>query len=282
MGLVMPFHCPGLKQRRVARAYPTSMKVSTFGIFVAPKAFKTRSLRKLRSLGPLKNKKEQLIETMGKASDPQPLIQGKDETKSPSKRKRRSSGHKRKKKKSIDKPSQDDNEQPLRKKSRKRPLNGLVCSISTTSNNDSKTPESITYASVSNMTRELGAEVLGQMGKRVKFLICTHSAVQQASQRVRKAYKKKIPIVSVEWLEECYKRNERVDVLDYILDEEAKEAIDSRKERFIKEGEDNKTSDEFEIPPDAAGWSEAKSLGCCCVCHENGTEKDCPWCVDCC
>ena len=150
-------------------------------------------------------------------------------------------------------------------------------SISTTTNSDTAKTESTTYGSVSQCCKELGAEVLGQVGKRVQFLICTTSAVQQASQRVRKAFKKKIPIVSVDWLEKCRLEDRRVDFLDYRLDEEAEKAIQSRKERCDKE-ENSVTNDE--IPPDDAGWSEAKSLGCCCVCHENGTEKDCPWCVN--
>jgi len=35
------------------------------------------------------------------------------------------------------------------------------------------------------------------------------------------------------------------------------------------------------IPNDDAGWTEPKELGCCCLCHENGTTKDCEWCTDC-
>jgi len=28
-------------------------------------------------------------------------------------------------------------------------------------------------------------------------------------------------------------------------------------------------------------WGKPQSLGCCCVCHENGTEATCPWCQNC-
>ena len=39
--------------------------------------------------------------------------------------------------------------------------------------------------------------------------------------------------------------------------------------------------DETNVPDDNAGWTDPVSIGCCCVCHENGTTKYCPWCVDC-
>lgn len=175
----------------------------------------------------------------------------------------------------------DSGQQPPTKKSQKRPFNGLVVSISTS--NDSRNSDTeITYSSVAQICKELGAEVLGQVGKRVQYMICTKSAVQQATQRVRKAFKKNIPIVDVSWLEECRVQQKRVDISDYKWDKEAEKAIQARQIQNEALESTNNVDEvpQDEIPPDDAGWTDAVTLGCCCVCHENQAETDCRWCKD--
>ena len=115
---------------------------------------------------------------------------------------------------------------------------------------------------------------MSQVCKRTQVLVCTTCAVQKATQRVRKAFKKRIPIVNVEWLERCRLEKKKLDYAAYSLDDEAKKAIDNRQETL----ENDKSTEE--VDPNA-GWTEAVTLGCCCVCHENGTEKECQWCTDC-
>jgi hypothetical protein len=165
----------------------------------------------------------------------------------------------------------------LQKKSRTRPFNGLVLSISTL-NTSIPGEDSLTFNSVSQTIKSMGGEVLSQVGKRVQYMICTPSAVQKATQRVRKAYKKRIPIIDVVWLKVCAEEGRRVNVEDYRLDKEAGRAIQKRKE--VKSPIEVQDVPPEEMPTNDAGWTEAQDLGCCCVCHENGTAKDCSWCKD--
>jgi hypothetical protein len=162
--------------------------------------------------------------------------------------------------------------QPVKRK-RCLPLNGMVVSVSTLIGAaDKDTDAEISYNNVTLSCKELGADVKGQVCKSVQVLVCTLSAVKKATQRIRKAFKKGIPIVEVGWLEKCRLEQKRVDFETFRLDKEAEDAINNRQETIDKE----KPAEE--VPPDA-GWSEAVTLGCCCVCHENGTEKECKWCV---
>jgi hypothetical protein len=172
-----------------------------------------------------------------------------------------------------------------------KPLAGMVLCISTLKDNvkskkssDSadknekdKESASISYNDVCQSCRDLGADVIDLVCKRVTLLVCTEAAVRQATQRVRKALKRNKPLVSLDWLEQCKKRGRAVDFEEYRLDKKAKDALQNRNDRLSASAEDDSG---LEFVPDA-GWSEPKELGCCCVCHENGTTADCPWCVDC-
>jgi len=185
----------------------------------------------------------------------------------------------------------------------KKPLAGMTISVSTLSDNTkSKKKDTTTTTTTTNTTtdnndddtetasnpnsynevcrscKELGANVIDLVCKRVTILVCTEAAVKQATQRVRKAIKKNKPLVSVTWLEECQKQGRKVDFEEYRLDKKANDAIQNRENR-LRSAEDA-LLEEFEAIPDS-GWSEPKELGCCCVCHENGTTADCPWCADC-
>jgi len=202
------------------------------------------------------------------------ISKGQKDADQPKRRKRKSSkvaNHEKQK---------EGSQQPKTRRKQALPLKGIVLSISTL--NDKKgnnTGGEVNYSSAAQLCRDLGAEVLGQVGKRVNYMICTESAVEQATQRVRKAHKKRIPIVNIDWLEKCKQEKTLFSVNDYLMDEQAKVAIESRQ----KKQDDIANNDHDggkEVPPDDAGWTEAVSLGCCCVCHENKTAKDCQWCKD--
>jgi len=159
--------------------------------------------------------------------------------------------------------------------------NNTFSTNTTTDNNDDDTETASnpnSYNEVCRSCKELGANVIDLVCKRVTILVCTEAAVKQATQRVRKAIKKNKPLVSVTWLEECQKQGRKVDFEEYRLDKKANDAIQNRENR-LRSAEDA-LLEEFEAIPDS-GWSEPKELGCCCVCHENGTTADCPWCADC-
>lgn len=179
--------------------------------------------------------------------------------------------------------SSSSNGTSAKRQKRSLPLKGLVLSVSTLKEgNDtpkkSPQPRHIEqdgpngYNEVCEICKLLGAQVTSQVSKRVRILVCTKSAVEKATQRVRKAFKKKIPIVGIQWLEACQKQEHLVDMDPYLLDLEAKVAILNR-EKNLSTGDEDTT----EVDP-SAGWTEGISFGCSCVCHENGAEKECQWC----
>lgn len=179
------------------------------------------------------------------------------------------------------------NDAPARSQKQKRgkPLNGLIVAISTLEvKGQAHSQADVSYKSVAQSCRDAGAEVSGQVHKRVFCLVCTRTAVQHATQRVRKAYKKSLPLVDVGWVTQCQMENRRVEFGPYRLDAEAKKVIDKLNqviETAAKQGEKGaKASLEQEMVPES-GWSEPVELGCCCVCHENGAADSCEWCVDC-
>jgi hypothetical protein len=159
----------------------------------------------------------------------------------------------------------------------KKPLAGMTISVSTLSDktaqskntgsgqdhpdeNSTKAPMNLTYSEVCRSCRELGADVIDLVCKRVHVLVCSEAAVRQATQRVRKAVKKGKPLVSIAWLQECQRTSSRVDFGDYRLDAKASDAIRNREERNKKTAAQDNNDDEFEAIPDS-GWSEPQDLG---------------------
>lgn len=100
--------------------------------------------------------------------------------------------------------------------------------------------------------------------------MCNATALENRTQRVRKAAKKGCILVDVEWVRRCGEEGRRVEVEGYERNLAEKEVVTVAVEEDGGEGE--------EIDPDA-GWSEPIALGCCCVCHDTG--RDCEWCLDC-
>lgn len=204
--------------------------------------------------------------------------QGSAQKKSRSRTKNKRSKKKRKDRSSEQRSStsvDDDGESspvPIAKKQKQaQPLRGVILSVSTLKDGQSD-DKGDGYNEVCKLSKDMGAQVTGQVSKRVQLLLCTRSAVDKATQRVRKAYKKKIPVVDVAWLEACREAGGSVDTSSFRLDELAKDAI-AKRERSLGDEADPAA----EVPPDA-GWTESVSYGCSCVCHENGAGKDCQWC----
>jgi len=111
---------------------------------------------------------------------------------------------------------------------------------------------------------------------------CNKSAVLQCTQRVRKAIKFGVDIINVEWLHQCLETGKRVDYTPFLLTELAATAAARHNNQQDKGGSDKKkdsNDEDIVVDPDA-GWTEAVSLDCCCVCHENG-DLNCPWCKTC-
>ena len=174
-----------------------------------------------------------------------------------------------------------------RKKRRKKcnsskellPLSGMVLAISTLAVKNQQHQNS--YKTTADRCRALGAMVTGQVHKQVTALICTESAAKKATQRIRKALKKSVPIVDVSWLDRCVEKGVAVPRDGYRLDETARNAVLDNKAMTTQDTETHPKDNNVHVDvAENDGWSEPVELGCCCVCHENG-DDDCPWCHDC-
>lgn len=185
-----------------------------------------------------------------------------------------------------------------RRKSATGILSGMLIAVSTLQTakteeteetTSSSSPCDVSYRTVTEACRNAGATVSSQIHKKVKCVLCTKSAIAQATQRVRKAQKKGIPLVDVAWLYECLKMKEKLPFDSYLLDyptaithheedqETHKKSRDKQKSED-SENNENQDVDEKDIPD--SGWSSPVDVGCCCVCHENG-DTNCSWCTDC-
>lgn len=179
----------------------------------------------------------------------------------------------------------------------KHPLNGLTLAVTTLDkkrtgrdgdnrNDDASCPPSSSYKQTIDTCKECGATITRQVHKRVNALIVGDAAVQNATQRVRKAIKLCIPIVDAGWIRACADSGTRVDWAEYLRDDEAKEAAEAKKAASAAAAADTASADGCDVKFDisaadanaASGWSEPVELDCCCVCHENG-DLECPWCT---
>ena len=204
-------------------------------------------------------------------------------------------------KKTSKKAKKKKNKTSSKHKKTHHPLNGLILAVTAldekrtgdreeADDDTSQSPpasSSSSYKRIIDKCREHGATVTRQVHRRVHALIVSDAAVQNASQRVRKAIKLRIPIVDVGWIEACADGGGRVEWTEYLRDDEAREAAAQAKEAANvaapgisdHDGCDVKFDDIGEDDASAtSGWTDAVELDCCCVCHENG-DLECPWCT---
>jgi hypothetical protein len=156
-------------------------------------------------------------------------------------------------------------------------------SVSTTLKRPRESDES--YRAMAELCRQAGAVVSPQVHRRVFCVFCTSSAVGEspsgahtasATQRVRKAWKLRIPVVHVDWLQSAspFPGN--------FLIEPPLPELQHRIDRAKSERQPTRPS----IQETMEGPSITIELGCCCVCHEDlpplqSTSSTCPWCTDC-
>ena len=145
---------------------------------------------------------------------------------------------------------------------RDRPLDGMVISISTlagcNSSDAGHESSEASYSEMVKLVKDLGATVTSQICKKVNILVCTKSAVENSTQRVRKAMKQNKPIISVAWIEACRAEGTKVDYGLFRIDGAAEVAIKKRQMRVDAEGK-NDFLDKETIPD--AGWTEPVALG---------------------
>lgn len=146
----------------------------------------------------------------------------------------------------------------------KLPLTGKVIAVSTLTQGDSSVDSS---SNIIALCKSAGAQYTAQVHRKVYCLVATPSAVKGATQRVRKAWKRRIPVVAIDWLKQCIETGKLIPVDDFRM-------------------EDQRTSKSSDTPAasdsnmDVVLEERTVELGCCCVCHETGA-TDCEWCTDC-
>ncbi|KAG7371619.1 BRCA1 C Terminus BRCT domain containing protein [Nitzschia inconspicua] len=195
---------------------------------------------------------------------------------------------------------------PSRNVSKNKPLSGMTISVSTlqtsalstetttttstSTTTTSTVPSPSSYQQVCEICRELGATISKLVSKRIDVVVCSPEAVQKATQRVRKAIKRNKPIVSLDWIYACRRNNTdgrycKVDMTPYRLEKEALNAMEHRLDNSStnhnNQHNTNTTSSNGQSTSQENFMERTLDLGCCCVCHEQGTTNDCPWCQDC-
>ena len=180
-------------------------------------------------------------------------------------------------------------------KNNHHPLNGITIAISTLDTGKQHKSIENSYKYVKEECQAAGASITGQVSKKVFAVICNRSAVNQCTQRVRKALKQSIMLLDISWVRDSVKEKKRKDCEAYILNDLATEVFQRHQDKkkkdslsindydtCLNEKEVNDItnvefiSDVGMIP--TTGWSEPVSNGCCCVCHENG-DLNCKWCT---
>jgi len=158
----------------------------------------------------------------------------------------------------------------------------------TPSDDDNKFDESYCRETLAS----LGATFSATVHKKTTVLLATSDAVKRRTQRVRKAAKKKIPIVLPEWLEACKAHKSQLKFDDYLLTFVPSAASaagggggDNGKGEESEEGEDGKEVQEAadDLKSDLLmEHVQHFDLGCCCGCHDNDPPlSTCEWCPQC-
>lgn len=168
------------------------------------------------------------------------------------------------------------------------PLKGKVVVISTLTDGSH---DKHNYKYVVSLCEQAGARISGQVHQRVACVVATPEAagrgLHSPTQRVRKAWKRRIPVVGVQWIQDCIDGRTFLPLNSkYLLFEQtsetSKSSVSPSKNSNYSTVVDLKSSiKEFDDNDGEALLDEKHfDLGCCCVCHDIG-EKECEWCVDC-
>jgi hypothetical protein len=182
-----------------------------------------------------------------------------------------------------------------------KPLQGLTIAVSTlvaaADKNERElgptggSKERNNYKCLVQLCQKAGAQTTGQVHSRVDCVVATEHAIRDATQRVRKAWKKGIPVVHVAWVERCCKENRRLPMKgSYVFETPASDssivttAASTSQKGIERDGGARKRrktgKEQVSTPIEEAPSVKTVQLGCCCACHENG-DTDCPWCVSC-
>jgi len=197
--------------------------------------------------------------------------------------------------------------------------------IGITATDDNKDYDNLlSYKQACAMAQELGATVSAQVHNKVHAVLCPYvpssssssSSLSSSSssnsnkgggsstgngisitQRMKKAFKKSIPIWDIQWLVEMHKCRTWIDpqafnvtqfVKELWLQQQQQEQQQQQQTQQQTQQQDQPLgrkevdvqdeSDEEYLSTVDKGWSEPVSLDCCCVCHDDDRD-DCPWCL---
>mmetsp|Transcript_23789 Transcript_23789/g.49572 ORF Transcript_23789/g.49572 Transcript_23789/m.49572 type:complete len:251 (-) Transcript_23789:21-773(-) len=151
--------------------------------------------------------------------------------------------------------------------------------------------QEVTYRDLTTLVQSHNGVVTQLLSKKTFALVTTSSARAAGTQKVRKAYKKGVPIVDVQWVRDCISSSTLLPLTSFRREDDVKDVVEKKNaEKQRRMEKEAGVSDVSFVPdgdpsenPDADYWSAPVSFGCSCVCHENNPDivTDCPWCVDC-
>lgn len=152
-------------------------------------------------------------------------------------------------------------------------------------NKDNNNDSLLTYNALIRLCQSAGARTTPQVHRRVQVVVATPAAAAAAAangtQRVRKARKLSIPVVSPGWVRLCVQRKHRVDWTAFAYRAESTSAAAAARTRPCRNVEAVPRCDSDLRSGLLVEEARIIDLGCCCVCHESESPADCPWCVDC-
>ena len=176
----------------------------------------------------------------------------------------------------VDPPGRNESRKKRRKRipkdsstmeKRSAPFAGKLFVVSTlvqTSNSS----EGDSYKGLLALCESGGARCSSQVHKKVHCVVATTSAIQGETQRVRKAWKKGIPVLKADWVRQCLQVGRLIPFDDDLV---PAPLVHKKEPKGAKS--ESRTASIIE--------NERKvELGCCCVCHDTGA-TDCEWCIEC-
>jgi hypothetical protein len=192
----------------------------------------------------------------------------------------------KKKRKRQDAGNEEDNSAQTPKRTQRLPLQGKLFAVTTlVEASTDESPEG--YSQLIELCKKCGAKTTGQVHKRVDAVIAAQSAVKGGTQRVRKAWKKGIPVVDPSWIRECLNQGKALEMGPYTqgplkVDSAARKKAPSSKSGDPKGGDKSGKDGESVLEKEDEGLSVTIDLGCCCLCHDTTSGRtDCAWCIDC-
>ncbi|KAJ1458082.1 hypothetical protein M885DRAFT_614771 [Pelagophyceae sp. CCMP2097] len=143
------------------------------------------------------------------------------------------------------------------------------------------------FKSLIKRVTALGGKYSATVHKRCTFVVATAAAVDQRTQRIRKALKFNVPVVTPAFIDACEASSARPAHAAFVL-AVAAEAPAAAKKGGAAEGA---SADQGEDSADGPRPKKAKKLrgdkwtgaqkvdlGCCCSCHDEG-KASCDWCL---